>query len=87
MPRSKKRFVGRKPLVSMCWCTASPSATTWWSTSANAWTASPSLKTAGCRATARAASSRRSSTATSRRPAPMTVEWSAYAQSLTDAGR
>ena len=37
----------------------------------------------GAVATAAAASPRRSSGATSSRPAPMTVRWSAYAQSLT----
>ena len=49
----RERAAGRKPSGSTCWCTASPSATTWSSTSASSSTASPSPPTAGCRATAR----------------------------------
>ncbi len=38
-----------------CWCTEKPSATTWWSISASSCRVSSSPRTAGCRATARAA--------------------------------
>ena len=48
-----RRRAARRSSGSTCWCTASPSATTWSSTSASSWTGSPSPSTAGCRATAR----------------------------------
>lgn len=53
-----------------CWCMANLSATTWSSTSASCWPDLPSPRTAGCRATARAASSRPSFSATSPGPRP-----------------
>ena len=77
LPRSTRRscerkrsgpFAGRKRSGSTCSSTASPSGTTWSSTLASSSTASPSRKPVGCRATARVASARRSSSATS--PAP-----------------
>ena len=80
-PRSSP---GRRRSGSTCWSTASPSATTWSSTSASSSTASPSPTTAGCRATARATCGRRSSSATSPGPHPMTVRWATFAQSLTE---
>ena len=62
VPRARDRAPAsacRRRPGSTCWCTASSSATTWWSTSASSSTASPSPGPAGCRPTARAASSRR----------------------------
>ena len=61
-----KRCAGRTRSASTCWCMANSSATTWWNISASSWPASPSPNAAGCRAMARAASSRRSSSATCR---------------------
>src|SRR5437867_3162538 len=60
-PSSSKRSWG-----STCWCTGSSSGTTWWSTSASSCRGSRSRSTPGCSRTARATSSRRSSTGTSR---------------------
>ena len=82
--RSSASSACRRSSASTCSCTASPSATTWCSTSPSCSTASRSRSTAGCSRTARAARARRSCGATSRGPAPMTVEWSTFAQSLTE---
>lgn len=62
--RSPGPWRARRRSASTCRCTASRSATTWSSISASSSTASPSPASAGCRATARAASSRRSCSAT-----------------------
>ena len=83
-PKSRMPCASRRNSASMCWCMAKRSATTWWNTSANSSTVSPSPPTAGCNRTARAASSRRCCSATSRGRRPMTVRWTAYAQSLTE---
>lgn len=45
----------RRRSASMCWCTVSSNAMTWWSISPNNWTVSPSPAMAGCRVTALAA--------------------------------
>ena len=82
--RPNGRSAGRRRSESTCSFTASSSATTWSSTSPSSSTATPSRPPAGFRATAHAASGRRSSSATSSRPAAMTVQWSTYAQSLTE---
>ena len=60
------RSAGRKTSASTCSCTASSSATTWSSISASSSPDLPSPGTAGCNATARAASGRRSCSATYR---------------------
>ena len=57
--RSPAPCGSRRNSTSTCWSTASASATTWSSTSASSSKGSPSRRTAGCRATARGASSRR----------------------------
>ena len=66
--RSPRWSPSRRRSASTCWCTASPSATTWSSTSAACCAGSASPSTAGCSRTAAAACGRRSSTATSRAP-------------------
>ena len=59
--RSRAPSASRRRSAWTCWSTASASGTTWSSISASSSTGSPSPATAGCRATARGASSRRSS--------------------------
>ena len=54
----------RSASVSTSWCTASPSAPTWWNTLARRWTASPSPTTGGSSRTGRATCAPPSSTAT-----------------------
>ena len=58
-------------------------ATTWSSTSASSWKASPSPPTAGCRATAPRCVKPPVIYGDVSRPRPMTVDWSRYAQSLS----
>ena len=70
--------------ASTCSSTANSNATTWSNTSARTSTASCSPRTRGCSPTAHVASSLRSCGATESRANPITVEWSAYAQSRTD---
>ena len=52
----RMRLSARRPSGWTCWCTARPSATTWWSISGSCWTALPSPALAGYRAMAPAAS-------------------------------
>ncbi len=80
---ARARSNGRRRSASTSSSTASSSATTWSNISASSSPASPSPAPAGCKATARAASVRRSSMATSRAPRPMTVDWWRYAQDQT----
>ena len=64
--KSSGRSAFRRKSGSTCWSTASSSGPTWSSISASSWKASRGRPTAGCKATARFASSRRSSSATCR---------------------
>ena len=82
-----RRSAGRRRSASTCWCTASSNATTWCSISASSLSGFAFTATAGCRSTARAACGRRSSSATSRGPSPMTVAWCALRAVADEASR
>jgi len=57
-PKSNRSSAFRKKSAWMCWCTASPNATTWSNTLASCWPALPLPATVGCKATVRVVSSR-----------------------------
>ena len=82
--RSATSSTCRSGSASTCSCTASPSATTWCSTSPRTSTASRSRRTAGCSRTAPARPARSILWGDVSRPAPITVRWSTFTQSLTE---